>query len=710
MSNRYKASIFSSTAATSTSSAASGVWKLSDIAQAITAGLWPVAAAANDALFNYVSLLMPFDSTNGKTNNTFLDSSTNNFTITRNGTPTQGTFTPFSQTGWGGYFGTKTDFLSTPAVSLLTTFTGDFTFECWVNPTSAAVTEWGIWDSRQTGSTAAAMVFSLSPLASPVSGSYRLLYYNGSYNYGTSTVLSNQWTHVAFVRSGSTMTFYVNGAVGGTSTISGTQTGTATTNPVYIGSKDGSVSNFGTVGYISNFRIVNGVAVYTGAFTPPTSPLAITQSSGTNIAAITGTQTSLLTLQSNYFKDNSANAFAITVVGTTSIQAFSPFLPTAAYDAATNGGTGYFNGTTDSLSAPANAAFSFTGDFTIEAWVYYTSVAAESDIASNYVSNVATDWTIVKPAANTFQWYPSSAASFVNSGITPTVNTWYHIAAVRSGTTCSLYVNGVSGGTPLTFSGTLGDAVKAVRVGARSASNYFPGYISGARIVKGTAVYTANFTPPTAPLTAITNTSLLLSGTNAGAIDNAAKNVAITNSSAQISTAISKWGGSSLFCSLAADKLTIPDAPLLRFGTGDFTIEGWIYLNNASALRNIVSKGNTTTTGWTVGISSLNRIFATFSATTITGTVATLAANTWYYFAFVRSGTATGNIKLYINGTLEASSATAITTDFNQTDALYIASNRTGTTPAFDGYIDDIRITKSARTVTTTPTAAFSLQ
>jgi len=76
----------------------------------------------------------------------------------------------------------------------------------------------------------------------------------------------------------------------------------------------------------------------------------------------------------------------------------------------------------------------------------------------------------------------------------------------------------------------------------------------------------------------------------------------------------------------------------------------------------------------------------------------------------VRSGTATGNIKLYINGTLEATSATAITTDFNQTDALYIGSNRTGTTPAFDGYLDDIRITKAARTVTTTPTAAFFLQ
>jgi hypothetical protein len=48
------------------------------------------------------------------------------------------------------------------------------------------------------------------------------------------------------------------------------------------------------VGLITNTRVVNGVVVYTGNFTVPTSPLTAVQSSGTNIAAITGTQTALL--------------------------------------------------------------------------------------------------------------------------------------------------------------------------------------------------------------------------------------------------------------------------------------------------------------------------------------------------------------------------------------------------------------------------------
>ena len=52
-------------------------------------------ATVKDAYFNLVTLLLNTTSTNGAQNNTFLDSSTNNFTITRNGNTTQGTFTPF---------------------------------------------------------------------------------------------------------------------------------------------------------------------------------------------------------------------------------------------------------------------------------------------------------------------------------------------------------------------------------------------------------------------------------------------------------------------------------------------------------------------------------------------------------------------------------------------------------------------------------------
>ena len=65
-----------------------------------------------DPYFEYTTLLLPGNGTNGAQNNTFLDSSTNNFTITRNGNTTQGTFSPFSQTGWGNYFDGTGDYLT----------------------------------------------------------------------------------------------------------------------------------------------------------------------------------------------------------------------------------------------------------------------------------------------------------------------------------------------------------------------------------------------------------------------------------------------------------------------------------------------------------------------------------------------------------------------------------------------------------------------
>ena len=73
-----------------------------------------ISSAIKDGYFNLVTLLLPGNGTNGAQNNTFLDSSTNNFTITRNGNTTQGTFTPFSnQPGaWGNYFGSAADLIT----------------------------------------------------------------------------------------------------------------------------------------------------------------------------------------------------------------------------------------------------------------------------------------------------------------------------------------------------------------------------------------------------------------------------------------------------------------------------------------------------------------------------------------------------------------------------------------------------------------------
>jgi len=93
-----------------------------------------------DPFFYSVTSLLHGDGTNGGQNNTFLDSSTNNFTITRNGNTTQGSYSPFSQTGWGNFFnGPNTgSYLRTPVSTDFQLGTSDFTIEFWAFTTSGA--------------------------------------------------------------------------------------------------------------------------------------------------------------------------------------------------------------------------------------------------------------------------------------------------------------------------------------------------------------------------------------------------------------------------------------------------------------------------------------------------------------------------------------------------------------------------------------------
>jgi hypothetical protein len=643
-------------------------------------------APTTDPNFNNTVLLLETTGTNGQQNNTFLDSSTGAFTITRVGTPTQGTFTPFSQTGWSGYFdGTNTSFLSLIAGTTFDFGSANFTIEFWAYfNTNTATQQFSIGNSGDVLSlsrnTATTITFSV--YADDGTGTF--------FNYsGTSTLLApiNTWNHIALVSVSSVYKLYVNGILYASTT--GTVGYLVNGNGYAVGIGGYPRSTTGqTNGYVSNVRVVKGTAVYTAAFTPPTVPLT----------AVSGT--SLLTLQSNYFKDNSSNNYTLTISGTPSIQAISPFAPAAAYSTATVGGSVYFNGTTDEL-VKSGVADTAPGNFTIEYWVYF-NIAGTAIFQTPISTYTANNSIFHQTYLDTFYFYPPNNIVSPFVSFTFSQYQWYHIAAVRSGSTVTAYVNGVALTPTATDSSTL--TLTAIGIGDLTGGiNYpFNGYISNLRIVKS-AVYTANFTPPTAPLTAITNTALLLSATNAGIYDATAKNNEITVGLAQAS-APSKFSGGSIWLNGTTSYLTFIDSPVTRLGTGNFTIDGWVYLTTAAgAIKSIVSKG-TSTTGWSVCISTGGQLNFIHSATTI-GSSGVLAINTWYYFAVVRSGTAVGNVKLYLNGTLTYTSTVAITTDFNQTNTGYVGASRVGAT-LFPGYIDELRISRVARTISL-PTAAF---
>jgi hypothetical protein len=644
-----------------------------------------------DPDFNQTVLLLHGDGTNGAQNNTFLDGSTNNFTITRNGNTTQGTFSPFSLAAgeWSYYSDGSGDALVVPSNAAFDLGSSDFTIECWFNSESFS-SAFGL--VSRYASTPAGWVLR-------VTSSTNIRFVRGADVILDSTVSAmsvNTWYHVAVVRNGSTLTVYLNGSqVGQAVGISNFTDATAAT--VQISATHTITDNI--KGYISNVRIVKGTAVYTSNFTPPTTPL-------TNV-----TNTSLLTCQSNRFVDNSSNNFTITRNGDARVTPFSPFAPSAAYSASTNGGSGYFDGVGDFLTGPSNTAFQMgTGDFSASLWYYPTTSATTARaifgigganggsfqlfLKLGGVDNVLT--------LNTF-----AGSQAVTTGVV-TVNAWNHIALSRSSGTMSVYLNGTRV-LNSTYSDNLSQQQLVIgRAYPALDQEYVFGYISDFRLVKGTALFSGTtISVPTSPIANITNTSFLCNFTNAGIFDNTGKNNLETVGDAQIDTTTKKYGTGSMEFDGTGDWLLMAHNPDQQLGTGNFTIEFWVYLatGDIGSNRGLVAKG-TSTTGFLVSLNTTEKVVFTFTTSTITSSGA-ITTNAWNHIAVVREGTGSNQTKIYIGGTNDGTGT--VSTDFNQTSVMYVGCNRTAGDP-MKGFIDDLRITKGVARYTaafTPPTAAF---
>ena len=403
--------------------------------------------------------------------------------------------------------------------------------------------------------------------------------------------------------------------------------------------------------------------------------------------------------QNNTFLDSSTNNFTITRNGNTTQGTFSPFSQT--------GWSNYFDGSGDYLSVAHNAAMSVLGSsFTMECWFYLTAAQRDAGLISKHDGSGGYIFRL----DTTFIRFFTSAAT-VDRTYSFAANTWYHVAVVSSGTTGTLYINGVAQGATFSTNGT--NASSTVQIGrTNTTTNDFPGYISEVRITN-TAVYTGTFTPPSAPLTAVTGTALLCNFTNGGIIDNTAKNVLETVGNAQISTSVKKFGTGSLAFDGTGDNLRIPNSQNYAFGSGNWTIELWVYLN-ALGRQGFVTLANSSGTNvpWEVGLNASNKfrvLVQTSGGQIVIDGATTPSTSTWYHIAAVRNN---GTVTLYLNGTSDASNSTLSTNALvAETNSVNVGTYAYGY--PLNGYIDDLRITKGVARYTTTftpPTAAFGDQ
>ena len=641
------------------------------------------ATEATDDDFNLVTQLYQFDGTNGAQNNTFLDSSSNAFSVTRSGSATQGTFSPFSaeEGKWSAQFTRSSlhNYISPDSSSDFAFGTGDFTIECFCYLTGGGEASGNGLFAPTTGVVGPA-------LGQWNTNGWQIYCGTSETNISNTSYPQNEWVHVAFVRASNVVNVYQNG-VKVTSDISDSTNYTNT--GFNIGWYYGTA--YAWDGYLSNFRIVKGTAVYTSNFTPPTEPLT----------AITNTV--LLTLRSNRHVDKSTSAHNMVTSNAPKIQPFSPFAPSAAYDPAVNGGSGYFGATADYASIAASSDFDVlsNGTFTIDFWFYRLDALG---LYADYVGifNGVSSGVLLYQYSTGFHVYINGSTVF---NVThPNLNEWIHVALTRDGTTLKLFLNGVLKGSSTASLGTSNYPLNIA--GDSTGRAGVQGYVSDVRVVKGTAVYTSAFTPPTAPSTAITNTEALLSFTNAAMFDQTGKSNIETVGNAQLNTSIKKFGTASAKFDESGDYLVVRNPLLLS--NGDFTIEGFVYFNSSPTdgqglfVYDSAVMGNRAGYGPALGTyanapyqGKWHSYYGT-QASPQTGTQgnseATPSATTWIHFAYVRTS---GVIKIFIGGS-QIGSDIAWTGNYIANDVLTIAGYYS-TSYLLNGYIDSYRVTLKAR-------------
>ena len=415
------------------------------------------------------------------------------------------------------------------------------------------------------------------------------------------------------------------------------------------------------------------------------------------------------------FTDSSSNNFAVNVGGDVYQGSFSPYATSKPLNMTTDGGSVYFDGSDNvNLSVSDSTAFDFsTGDFTVECFFYQLAQGTSNHTILAAAAGRNVYFALGSGLSGGLSMYSGNpAAIYSGPSSMPALNQWNHLVWQRRGGRAQMYVNGTRVYDAV-YSADFGTDASGFRVGSSSyyTSSYIAnGYISDFRVVKGTGVYDgATITVPTSPLGLTSGTELLLKGTDAGIYDYTGINNLDTVGNAQIDTAVKKYGTGSIKFDGTGDYLFINRTTALDIGAGDFTVEAWVYATSANKdgqFRRILATEANGSSAVQLYISASGKIVYTANddASRLTGTTNVL--NGWHHVAVVREGSASGNIELYVDGSSEGS----FTDTASKTSRSFHIGKYPGASGYFQGYLDDLRITKGIARYTanfTPPTEAL---
>jgi hypothetical protein len=173
------------------------------------------------------------------------------------------------------------------------------------------------------------------------------------------------------------------------------------------------------------------------------------------------------------------------------------------------GGSLYFDGSGDYIDTVDHVDFTLgSDDFTIDFWMRFSALPSFSRImgqALNGVTPTSISFYFQQQDQKIHAGITSGSTGYNVAGVTTvSIDTWYHVAMVRSSNTLKLYLNGTMEASVDVTGVVVNDSNNKFAIGRlgeinETASGYdFSGRIDEFRISKGIARWTSNFTPPTA--------------------------------------------------------------------------------------------------------------------------------------------------------------------------------------------------------------------
>lgn len=413
----------------------------------------------------------------------FKDESSNNFSFITYGTPSISSESPFKikdtyspLEGASYYFDGSSDYIS---ASNTTDSIGNwynqnqFTMEYFIYPISLANGSNGNSSVLGHGDPSSGSEYwTFGPLNNK---SVRFYWWSGTGNTitTTATIELNAWTHLAFVKNGSSLKIYINGVESGSATLSNSPQSSSSF-PVLIGTNQGNSFK----GYISNLRFVSNNAVYTSNFNPPVSPLS--SISNTKIL-MNATETKVF----DYTRGTNLEFVGNALVSTASAKYGSSSLRFIG------------DGGRIKLS-PSDLLNVGAGNFTIEYWINYISLSGyQTQYTRGYTNGILVQ---TGNGDGKGQIYVASGTP-ITEPTSPATGVWIHYAYVRNNGIVTIYKNGISvaSDTRTGNANFYGAAAIGANINEGSGQNdgLYPvnGYIDDFRFSRF-ARYTSNFTPP----------------------------------------------------------------------------------------------------------------------------------------------------------------------------------------------------------------------